>query len=490
MRGITRRNMLGGLVAASAVSGGPVFGASGGAGGMLPPSAMRADVALLRRAYGLLHPGLWRYQTSGEMDARFDALGAAASRPMSLTAFWLELSRLLTAIRCGHSFVNPANQSDAVAAALFGQADRLPVEFLWLGDRMVVTRDPFGTGIAPGSVVRLIDGRPADAILLSLMRLARADGHNDAKRRRLLSVQGGELWESFDLFFGALYGRPRYVLEVEGPDGRRRRATVEAVSLDRRRAASAGPERAKGAPAWTIERRGGAALLTMPSWALYGDRWDWRGWLDAEMDRLVADGVPRLVVDLRTNEGGQDCGIVLAERLLERPAPFEEMRRLVRYRSIPADLKPHLDTWDRSFDRLGEGAPRVDDLFYRLPDVGSGEDGDGTVRPRARRYTGEVRVLVGPQNSSATFQFAELAKRARIATLMGETTGGNLRGLNGGCFYFLRLPGSGLEADLPLVGRYPLSPQPDAGVVPHVAVPVTAADVAAGRDAVLERALA
>lgn len=489
--------MLAGLATAGAA--GPALGkvASSIAGSsaaasdaMLAPSAMRADVALLRRAYGLLHPGLWRYESAAGMEARFDALAAAASRPMSLTAFWLELSRLLTATRCGHSFVNPANQSDAVAGALFGQANRLPVEFLWLDDRMVVTRDPFGTGIAPGSVICSVDGRPAGAILASLMRLARADGHNDAKRRRLLSVQGGERWESFDLFFGALYGRPRYVLEVEGRDGRRRRATLDAVSLDRRRAVSVAAERAEGAPAWTIERRGGAALLTMPSWALYGDRWDWRGWLDAEMDRLIADGVPRLVVDLRTNEGGQDCGIVLAERLLERPVPFEEMRRLVRYRSIPADLRPHLDTWDRSFDRLGEGAARVDDLFYRLPDVGSGEEGDGMIRPRGRRYTGEVRVLVGPQNSSATFQFAELAKRAHVATLMGETTGGNRRGLNGGCFYFLRLPGSGLEADLPLVGRYPLSPQPDAGVEPDVAVPVTAGDVARGRDAVLERALA
>ena len=53
-----------------------------------------------------------------------------------------------------------------------------------------------------------------------------------------------------------------------------------------------------------IERRGEASLLSMPSWGLYDSKWDWRGWLDQAVDRLVAERVPRLVVDLRANEGG------------------------------------------------------------------------------------------------------------------------------------------------------------------------------------------
>ena len=52
----------------------------------------------------------------------------------------------------------------------------------------------------------------------------------------------------------------------------------------------------------------------------------------------------------------------------------------------------------------------------------------------------------------------------------------------------MRLPASGLEFDLPLVGYFPTTPQPDAGLLPDVTIAPTIADIAAGRDPVLERA--
>ena len=66
----------------------------------------------------------------------------------------------------------------------------------------------------------------------------------------------------------------------------------------------------------------------------------------------------------------------------------------------------------------------------------------------APRYTGRVWVLVGADNSSATFEFAQVVQRNRLATLVGQPTGGNQRGINGGAFFFVRLPKSGIELDL------------------------------------------
>ena len=78
--------------------------------------------------------------------------------------------------------------------------------------------------------------------------------------------------------------------------------------------------------------------------------------------------------------------------------------------------------------------------------------------------------------------FGQTIKENRLATIVGQTSGGNQRGINGGAFFFLRLPGSGLEVDLPLIGRFPTTPQPDAGVEPDIAVRPTAAAIAEGRD--------
>lgn len=57
------------------------------------------------------------------------------------------------------------------------------------------------------------------------------------------------------------------------------------------------------------------------------------------------------------------------------------------------------------------------------------------------------------------------------------------------CRLFLRLPESGLEIDIPLTGTFPVTPQPDAGVEPDVAITQTASDIASGRDRVLDTAL-
>lgn len=480
----SRREVIGGAVAA--MLAGPATAAEATT---LSPRAMQADVALLRRAYETLHPGLYRYLTPREAAARFDTLAASATRPMGLRPFYLALSRRLATVRCGHSYANFYNQTKAVQAALFDAPTRLPLQFLWLGNQMIVTADPFGTGIAPGSSIAAIDGRAAGEALAALMQVARADGHNDAKRRRLMSVQGEDGYESFDIFHDLLFGgRERYRLEVIAPGGARRSATVAAVTLAQRRSAQRAKEAMSAdAPIWTIERRGGAAVLTMDSWGLYNAKWDWRAWIDQEMDRLIAERVGTLVIDVRRNEGGEDCGNAIIARLIDRPITFDTARRLVRYTTVPADLQPHCDTWDRSFDRLGVGATRVDEHFLELTGP---ERGAEVIRPKGRRYAGRVIVLIGPQNSSATFGFAQVIQRERLGALIGEPTGGNRRGINGGCFYFFRLPETGLEADLPLIGTFPRTPQPDAGIVPDVAAPVTPASIARGADPAMARALA
>ena len=123
--------------------------------------------------------------------------------------------------------------------------------------------------------------------------------------------------------------------------------------------------------------------------------------------------------------------------------------------------------------------------FFRLPPV----EGVDWIDPVAPRVTRPVAALVGPVNSSATFQFAHLAKRSRAIRLFGEETGGNLKGTIGGGFFFVRLPASGLEFDLPLIGYFPSGPRRDGGVEPDVVVATAPGDIAAGRDPVMNAAV-
>jgi C-terminal processing protease CtpA/Prc len=106
--------------------------------------------------------------------------------------------------------------------------------------------------------------------------------------------------------------------------------------------------------------------------------------------------------------------------------------------------------------------------------------------PGLPNFAGRFYVLVDAANSSATFQFAQAVQQLGLGTLVGEPTGGNRRGINGGAFFFVQLPHSGIKMDLPLIATFPRTPQPDAGLLPDVIVPISAASIAAHADPVMD----
>lgn len=479
----------------------PALGLAGRAWGQdqprIAPSALREDAAVLRRAYTELHPGLYRYNTPAEMAARFDRLDAWASEPRTLEEAHLALTGLTAAVRCGHSFLNGANQEGRGLALISGGRTRLPFRFAWLGERMVVVD---GLGAHPllrrGAEITSIGGVTPSRILASLVPLAAADGHNDAKRVRQLEVRGDDNWEPFDILFPLRWpalvrgGEARLRVSPAG-GGPERAITVGLLDRQARLAQRAGVGDAAGSDViWRTERlEGGVAWLRMPTWALYDSKWKWREALDADLDALAADKARALVVDLRGNAGGQDVGDLILARRVTRDVRKIDYSRFTRYRKTPADLDRYLKTWDRTFRDWGADAHGPDARgFYRMTRFDDDAEGD-LLRPHPRPFKGKLIVLTDAANSSATFQFAYAARRNGLATLVGQTTGGNQRGINGSAFFFLRLPNTELEADLPLVAALPPTPRPDAGIAPDVKVELTLGDVAAERDPAREAAL-
>ncbi len=468
---------------------------AGAAGAAFAPGAwaqelgdLSGDIAILRDAYETLHPGLYRYATPAEVSTRFDALARAWSRPQTRGAAYLSLSRFLATVKCGHTYANFYNQTRAVRRELFDAQRLLPFHLAWIGGRMVVlANQTIENRLNPGAEVLSVNGRATQRILRDLLPYTRADGGNDDKRRALLEVRGYDRYETFDVFYGLTQHPGASVRLRVRPPGSARAETfdVATIDLETRRQTLRADEASNG-PVWTLSYPAPqTALLTMPTWALYDSEWDWRAFLDQAFAAFEARGVRRLAIDVRGNEGGLDCGDEIIARLIDAPLQREPYARRVRYRETPERLNQYLDTWDDSFRNWGDDATPAGDGFYDL----RGEAGVDAIAPKGPRFHGELVVLIDAQNSSATFQFANAVKTHHLGRLIGMPTGGNRRGINGGAFFFLRLPASGLEADLPLIARFPETPQPDAGIEPDLRVQLTRADIAAGRDAVLEAAL-
>jgi len=305
-------------------------------------------------------------------------------------------------------------------------------------------------------------------------------------------VQGEDTYEAFDIFLPLFHpqigDRQSLVIREPGRPGTR---TVRVAALSYAHRLAARPEQSDGEGLWwTLDTSSpDHAVLRMPTWALYNSHWDWKAFLQSMFETLASRNIPALVIDLRGNEGGIDAGNGILSHLIDRELHLPGYRRLVRYRKVPDDLVRHLDTWDPSFRDWGSNATPYDDRYYRLTRYDDAAD-ELVIHPEAPRYHGRIFVLVGATNSSATFEFALAVQQAKLGELVGQSTGGNRRGINGGAFFFLRLPNSGIELDLPLIGQYPLVEQPDAGLDPHVPVTASVADIAAGRDAEMAAVLA
>jgi hypothetical protein len=220
----------------------------------------------------------------------------------------------------------------------------------------------------------------------------------------------------------------------------------------------------------------------MPGWAMWNSTWDWRSWLEERLDSLT--GARGLVIDIRENEGGDDCGDPIIARLIDRSLAGWPFETRLRFTQIPGLLREHSSTWDKAFYDLGEGAqPLGNGEWAPRADVVQ-----NAISPSAKRIDCPVAALIGPTNSSATFGFINAARASGKVRMFGETTGGNRSSINGGAFLFVKLPYSGIVFDLPLKGYVSRTAQPDAGIAPDVTMPFDPAWIGLAADPVVEAA--
>lgn len=467
---------------------------------------LQADFAIFKKAYEALHPGLYRYNTPAQMARHFDTLQTQLGHEQNLSDAYLAFATFLAKIKCGHTYPNFFNQPAAVAEELFVSRPRLPFYFRWINHKMIVTRSLVPSAhLAPGTEVLSLNGVPVAKIRECLLSVSRADGSNDAKRESNLEVRGDSTYEAFDVYYPLLFpitGTQFTAQLKSAPSTAPVTRTLPLMTQVQRLAIqSQDAAHATAAfgdtPGWEFRFLDDArtAYLRMPTWALYNSKWDWRAYLDKVFAQIAAKKSENLVIDLRGNEGGLSIGNYVVGKLIQKDLPLPSFQRWVRYRQVPDDLSPYLDTWDPSFKNWGNDIRSADnpsDSYFRLTRFDDGPGGD-VIKADAHPFTGRTFVIVGAANSSATFEFAQILQQNRLATLVGQPTGGNQRGINGGAFFFLRLPNSKIETDLPLVALFSPdvhpapnrlldSSQPDAGLTPDILVTPRLEDIRMGAD--------
>lgn len=453
----------------------------------------RRDLHILKRALNELHPGLYRYTTSAALEAEFAAAEASVAQGASRGQMFLLASRIAASVHCGHTWTNRYNQRQDVQDLVFNRADKLPITLRWVQGRALVTGS-MAPGVAAGSELLAIDGRPVAQISAAVLPYLRADGlHEGALAKRWSQLDsgsnGGALDRVFPLLFAPQAGQ--YVLSVLSVLDQRDREGAAPRSVPVTAVTLAARDRQLPPPSndWQLRIEGDTAVLTLPTFAFWRSAFDPKAFLDSRFEQLR--GVPYLIIDQRRNEGGDDAiGHRLMAHLLRQPFTLPSFRLESAYERAPYNLVRFLDTWDYGFfDRTGQVTRQTGSdsgsRNWRLADQPGKR-----IEPVATPYAGRVVLLVGPQNSSAGFLLARDLKASGAAVLVGQPTGGNLRGLNGGQLAWVTLPASGVAVDIPLIGAFDATHPADAGVLPDRAVAPRWSDAVAGVDTEMAAALA
>lgn len=452
----------------------------------LSAAEAREDLALFREAVVRIHPGLGRYapeadflEACGDLDVRLDG----GTTDLEL---YRELSLIAARLRCGHTRVEAPGWLDEYRAT---HATRLPFRFRLFDGRMLVEAAPAGSPLAPGTEVLAIEGASTAELVRAIAATVPVDGWTDSIRPSRLEGAYEFAESGFDHYLPLWVGlRTRFRLEVRAP-GVERPATLELEGLMPAAWDALGPAPTPdldGAVSWSrLDER--TALLCVGTFVNYRRPVDAEALFAGVFGEIRAAGCERLVLDLRDCGGGSsDVAWTLARFLVAEPFAVGGVQRVRNIRF--GALVPHLTTWEPgAFEMPEELFEREEDGWYRVLESAPVE-----VTPHPERFRGPITVLVGPYVASGSTLLVGKLQELGAVRVVGEPTGGSVEGPTAGLIFFLTLPRSGVRVNLPVVRSWSgiAVTRRGLGVQPDVRVSPTLADVLAGRDPVLDAALA
>ncbi|MEN0005302.1 MAG: S41 family peptidase [Bacteroidota bacterium] len=460
----------------------------------LSPEALQKDLLLLKESLATMHPGLHKYMDATAVEEAYEVLQSAWSEEQSTLTAYGHLSTFLAKIKCGHTYANFWNQEGELEQLFVHAANKVPFTFRIIDHNIyidqVVTDEE---GLQRGDRLLSINGIATATILEALLQYVKADGSNDAKRLFDLQLFGLDNYEAFDIYLPLVIDLQEEVEVVVEDHASKTEKQFRLPLLTRQeRYDRIGKKYGNAIESyddyWSFryidEQTAYLQLGTFVTWRM---SIKWKSYLNKIFKELNKKAIPHLILDIRGNGGGNaDVQQHLYKKLTNRKATVGPFQQTLRTNYIPKHLRPHLYLRLKKYFNQQSKTVRLNDDFYTYKKNGLLA---GTRAPKSSAYQGEVYLLADASNSSGTYFLINYLKNNKLATVIGQTSGGNQQGITAGQMAILTLPHSKIAVDIPLIGYYPTTKQPDAGIQPDIFVPYTVEDFMAQRDTEVEMAL-
>jgi C-terminal processing protease CtpA/Prc len=229
------------------------------------------------------------------------------------------------------------------------------------------------------------------------------------------------------------------------------------------------------------------AKVRIPSFT--GD--EYPRWIEDTFRALHEKGTKALIIDLRSNGGGEDAyGVMLVSYLTDKPFHYVDR---VTVKTMTWSFEDHwdakrLDAEQRA--RLRKGmTPNPAGGYFLSEEI---HDSLGEKQPAKYRFPGDVIILIDGKTFSTAADFCAVIHHLKRATFIGEETAGAYYGNNSGTEPTVTLPNSKVRFGLPLASSWNAVSGyagKRRGTIPDQVVVTKTADLLRGVDAQLQLAL-
>jgi hypothetical protein len=409
------------------------------------PDQLIADFRFARQALEEGHGGIYRYTSKEELDRLFDQAEKSLTKPMNIVEFYRVLAPVVAAIKCGHTDVSlPRDFLKAFTA----ENGVLPLQVRVLEGRPYVLRDFSGASVSlVGKEIRSINGVSASKIVEKM--LAAVSGDGDIQSVRMRRISG---W-AFSNQLSVLVGLSGPYEVVYWDPKEKRESQIKLMGADMTQLQEA--ERTKfprdehppTADELKFLDEGAIAVMKIREFDEVVDaehKKTMAEFYQESFDAMNVKGTKTLVLDLRSNGGGQDeLGKGLLSYLLDKPFKY--------YDELTINAREFTFQKATGLPEVPEGAvERQPNGKYRVlnhPNL-------GLQQPSKPTFAGKVLILINGGSFSTTAEFLSQAHFHKRAEFIGEESGGAYYGNTSGVVPALTLPNTKLIVYVPLVSYH------------------------------------